>query len=158
VFQGAGGTLQVHDFNPGEENDLFWTVPISSDSVDGDAEDGAASLALTNFAIDDYGNVGNALSGGHEIAHASLTVQLNWSHLRRLVRASNANLPTPFRARELQADNSGATLRWSAFDSGTDFSGKAFSGRFSGRTNTADFAMLATERNGVFFSSREEDD
>jgi hypothetical protein len=145
TFSRAVGSpqLQEHDFNPGEENGLFWTVPLSEDSVDADFEDGTASLTLTRLEIDDYGNVGNALTGGHEIATASMNIRLRWHGPSRFVRFSQLTFPTPFAARELQGVGSGATRSWSAVENGH---------HFSGNTNTADFAMLATERNGVFFS------
>jgi hypothetical protein len=147
VFVGAGGTQQVHDFNPGEENGLFWTLAIPKHSVKSDFGDGTASLSLTNFAMDDYGNVGNALSGGKEIAVASLTVRIRWSGLHTSVRFSNAGLPTPFAAHELQAAPGGATMHWSAVENGSVITGDE---------NTADFAMLARERNGVFFESEDD--
>jgi hypothetical protein len=149
VFKVAGGNQQVHDFNPGEENGLFWTVAIPEDSVDSEFEDGSASLSLKNFTIDDYGNVVNALSGGKEIATASLSVRIRWSGLRKKLHARQPGLPTPFEARELQGVNSGATMTWSAVENGA---------HFSGDKNTADFAMLAREKNGVFFDSDSEDD
>jgi len=142
VFQGAGGTSQVHDFNPGEEKGLFWTTPIHHGDARADFEDGTASLTLKKFTIDDYGNVGNALSGGKEIATAELNVRLEWSGLTVHKSFSNGSLPTPFRADELQGVNSGATLSFSAVENGA---------RFSGAANTADFAVLARDRNGVFF-------
>jgi hypothetical protein len=145
VFKGAGGTLQVHDFNPGEENGLFWTIPVSQRSAHGELHSGKATLTLTDFDMDDYGNVGNALTGGSEIASSSLSVSIRWQGLTNLVHFSNSTLATPFTATELQAVNAGATMPWSAVENGVQFSGNA---------NTADFAMLAEERNGIFFSSK----
>jgi hypothetical protein len=145
---GAGGTQQVHDFNPAEENGLFWTVPVPEDAAEADLEDGNATFELTNFTIDDYGNAGNALGGGKEIATANLTLRIRWRGLKSRLHASQPGLPTPFDARELQAFNSGATMHWSAVENGHAFAGK---------TNTADFAMLARERNGVFFESGDDD-
>jgi hypothetical protein len=135
---GAGGS-QVHDFNPGEENGLFWTVPLPEDSVEADPDDGAATLELKNFEIDDYGNVGNALSGGHEIATARLSLQIDWSGVTRRARFVNGSLPTPFAA---SMAVTGATLQFTAVENGQTF---------SSQSNSPDFAMVASERNGVFF-------
>jgi hypothetical protein len=145
VFQVAGGNQQVHDFNPGEENGLFWTVPLHAGDVRADFDDATASLTLKRFEIDDYGNVGNALSGGTEIALASLSLSIRWSGFQKIVTYSKVGLPTPFSARELQSVDSGATMSWSAI--GT-WSG--VSSTMVGQTNTAAFAVLAEERNGVF--------
>jgi hypothetical protein len=142
VFQSAGGADQVHDFNPGEENGLFWTVPLHNGDARADFDNGTASLSLNRFEIDDYGNVGNALSGGSEIATADLTVQLNWSGLGASKPVSNSSLPTPFSAQERQGVNSGATMSWSAVENGA---------KINGAPNTADAAVLARDRNGVFF-------
>jgi hypothetical protein len=140
VFQSAGGTLkQVHDFNPGEENELFWTTPIPPGAARHDFASGLASLTLHSFRIDDYGNVVRALTGQPELATASMSVQMDWSGLVRDVTYSNATLPTPFFAHEKQ---NVATMSWSAVENGA---------RFSGSPNTADFAVIANERNGSFF-------
>jgi hypothetical protein len=140
VFKSAGGTLtQVHDLNPGEENELFWTTPIPTGAVRADFAAGVASMALHSFRIDDYGDVARALTGQPELATASISLQLNWSGLVRDVTYSNATLPTPFAAHEKQDV---ATMSWSAVENGV---------RFSGGVNTADFAVLAKERNGSFF-------
>jgi hypothetical protein len=132
----------VHDFNPGEENGLFWTVPLHNGDARADFDSGTASLTLNRFEIDDYGNVANALSGGHEIATADLTVHLDWSGLGASNPVSNASLPTPFSAQERRAFNSGATMSWSAVENGA---------QIVGARNTADVAVLARDRNGVFF-------
>jgi hypothetical protein len=136
----------VHDFNPGEENGLFWTVPLPEDSVDADPDDGAATLTLRNFAIDDYGNVINALSGGHEIASARLSLKIDWRGVIRRTRVVAGSLSTPFAA---DMAVTGATLRFSAVENGRTF---------TGQSNAPDFAMVATERNGVFFRRGRVDD
>jgi hypothetical protein len=150
VFVGAGGSQQVHDFNPGEENGLFWTAPIPTNSVRADLEEGTAALALTDFPIDDYGNVGNAISGGSEIGTALLSLQIRWGGPTQRFSFVNAGLPTPFRA---SGAKTGATMSWSAVETIT-----GVTHRLSGAANAADFAMLAKERNGVFFSSDDDGD
>src|SRR5262249_28672239 len=67
-------------------------------------------LTLNRFDIDDYGNVGNALSGGHEIASASLSISIRWSAFQQDVAFTNRGLPTAFSAHELQSMNSRATI------------------------------------------------
>jgi hypothetical protein len=129
----------VHDFNPGEENGLFWTTPIPNGAARTDFDGGTASLALHGFRIDDYGNVVRALTGQPELATASLSVQMDWSGLVRDVTFSNATLPTPFAAHEKQDV---ARMSWSAVENGV---------RFSGGVNSSDFAVIARERNGSLF-------
>lgn len=150
VFKGAGGSQQVHDYNPGEENGLFWTVPIPDHSVHADVEDGTATLALTNFSIDDYGNVGNAISGGSEIGTALLSLEVRWRRPTERFSFVNPSLPTPFRARGVKT---GATMSFSAVET----IGGVTHG-VSGAANAADFGMVAAERNGVFFQGGDEND
>ncbi|PZR97293.1 MAG: hypothetical protein DLM67_08345 [Candidatus Nephthysia bennettiae] len=150
MFVGAGGSQQVHDYNPGEENGLFWTVPIPSDSVDVDLDDGTAALDLRNFLIDDYGNVGNAISGGKEIGTALLSMHIRWGGSAQRFSFINAGLPTPFRARGFKTR---ATMTWSAVET---IGGVTHTVR--GAKNQADFGMVARERNGIFFSQTEDDE
>jgi hypothetical protein len=150
VFAGAGGSHQVHDYNPGEENGLFWTVPIPTNSVRVDIEDGIAALALSDFGIDDYGTVGNAISGGKEIGTARLSLRVKWQHPAESFSFVNPGLPTPFRANGVKTE---ATMSWSAHETIGDVTH-----RLSGDENSADFAMVANERNGVFFPGDEDGD
>jgi hypothetical protein len=139
----------VHDFNPGEENGLFWTVPVPSRSVHVDLEEGTAAFALTNFQIDDYGDVGNAISGGKEIGTASLSLQIRWGGSTRRFSVVNAGAPTPFRIKGFRTQ---ATMVWSAIETIGSVTHP-----LSGAANSADFGLVARERNGVFFSRSEEE-
>ena len=147
---GAGGSQQVHDFNPAEENGLFWTVPSPTNSVHVDFDDGTAALALGNFQIDNYGNVGNAISGGSEIGTARLSLRVRWSRPTKHLSYVNGVEPTPFRVKGFQT---GATMDWSAVETI-----RGVTHRLSGATNSEDFAMVAREKNGVFFEREDEDD
>jgi hypothetical protein len=135
---GAGGSQQVHDYNPAEENGLFWTIPVPGDSVQANAGTGVASFGLTDFTIDDYGNVGNAISGGKEIDTASLTFRIDWSGVKERVSFFNNDIPTPF---AMAGALTGATMTWSASEMG---------GILTGSANSADFGLVAEETNGVF--------
>ncbi len=149
MFVGAVGSQQVHDYNPGEENGLFWTVPIPSSSVDVDLDNGTAALALSNFLIDDYGNVGNAISGGKEIGTAKLSMHIRWGGSAQRFSFVNAGLPTPFRVRGFKTK---ATMGWSAVET---IGGVTHT--VTGDRNDADFGMVAREKNGVFFAQGDDD-
>src|SRR5215469_12237895 len=76
LFTGAVGTGQVHDFNPGTDNSLFWTVPVAGDAVSADIPHGTASLALDNVDVEDYHNLRNAiLDGPNDPATVSFAMQ-----------------------------------------------------------------------------------
>lgn len=142
VFKVAGGNLQqVHDFNPGEENLLFWTIPVQHSAAAADVGAGTASLSLTNFDIDDYGTVGNALTGGHEIATARLTMNIRWSGVTSRETFSQPTFATPFTVTDLA--HTGATMSWTAVENGKTIVGHP--------STTPNFAIVATERNGAFF-------
>jgi hypothetical protein len=106
-------------------------------------DDGTADFALSNFLIDDYGNVNNAISGGSEIGTALLSLHVKWSGPTEQFSFVNASLPTPFRSRGFKTR---ATMKWSAVETINSVTQVV-----SGATNSADFAMVARERNGVFF-------
>ena len=75
------GTDQIHDFNPGIDPfpaGLFWTVAIPEDSVALNLGRGTASYRLSNFAIEDYGSIGNALSDGSS-APGIVSFDVEWS-------------------------------------------------------------------------------
>ena len=47
--------MQTHDFNPGLDNNLFWTVPVHSDTVSVDLDAHRADLQVEDIDIEDYG-------------------------------------------------------------------------------------------------------
>ena len=55
---------QVHDFDPGLDNGLFWTVPIDKSSLKVSPGSGRASLVVKDLDMEDYFNVINALQDG----------------------------------------------------------------------------------------------
>jgi hypothetical protein len=125
-------------------------VPIPASSVDVDLEDGTAAFALRSFQIDDYGTVGNAISGGSEIGSAKLSLTIRWGGPTQRFSFVNAGLPTPFRAKGV---TTGATMSWSAVET---IGGVTHP--LSGAANSAVFGMVARERNGAFFAADDEDD
>lgn len=139
---------QIHDFNPGVDpfpDGLFWTMPIPRHSVRADLEDKTASLRLTNTAIDDYGNVANALSGGKDTGSATINLELEW---KGGMRTSYSNPAHQFRGNFVRGTST-ATLQWSATMPGFSFdSGEAHS----------EFAQIGQQSNGRFFAEDDEED
>jgi len=96
------GGAQIHDFNPGiEQNGLFWTVILPTDAVQVDLDAGTATLAVDDLHIQDYGNIKNAITGyaGPPVpAVVSFTVQWtatggvnNWSNAAQQFRGAFRN-------------------------------------------------------------------
>src|SRR6266849_3859579 len=88
LFNGAVGTSQVHDFNPGirDNTGLFWTQAIAGDAVTFNLEHGTATLAADDLDEEDYHNLHNALLDGPSDPVHRFTgrfrlasVQIEWS-------------------------------------------------------------------------------
>ena len=69
---------QIHDFNPGLDNDLFWTVPVDEDSLKVNPGSGVASLVVDKLVIEDYFNVVNALNDGNNNP-ATVSFKIHWA-------------------------------------------------------------------------------
>jgi hypothetical protein len=132
----VGLTSQVHDFNPGQDNGLFWTVPVDRGSVHINLGAGSAALHVADLDLEDYGNVGNALSDGPSVP-ATVSFDANWSGTAEKVKIRNHD--TGFAGEYIRNT---ATLTWSASESGFSFTAEPL---------TSGFAEIGHERNGVFF-------
>jgi hypothetical protein len=137
---------QQHDFNPGiAPSGLFWTVPVSHESVkiefdDDDREPPTASLKVANLAIEDYHTLANALVDGPSV-DGTVSFEVRWSGVKQRLNIRNSQLMfTGSFVEDL------ATIVWSART--TD--GFAFTSDGAQSTQSA-FAIIGRERNGVFF-------
>ena len=130
---------QVHDFDPGLDNGLFWTVPIDGNSVKVEPGSGRASLVVNNLEMEDYFNVVNALNDGKS-NEATVSFEVHWAPgMKRFkVRDETTGMAGEF------VKNS-ATMAWSV-----ESAGKA---HLSGpeETSSSVSAQVGHERNGVFF-------
>jgi hypothetical protein len=98
---------------------------------------GTATMSVAEFPLGDYGNVGNALSGGPgEFAHVSFDVSWGSSSDRVNIRNSQTGFAGQF-VRNV------ATMTWSSKQPGFEYHANA---------NSSDFATVGNERNGVFFN------
>ena len=161
VYEPGPGS-QIDDLNPGiTPSGLFWTAVIPPDSVQvgfdededdddqgqsggggGHTLDGAASVRVKNIAVQDFGNIGNALfGGGPPPVPATLSYEVRWSGVNERVQINNA-------AQGFRGDfvRNQAQMKWSAVVG--DF--KFVSGPLS--TSSSVFAELGLERNGSFFT------
>lgn len=81
---------------------------------------------------------------------ASMSIRIRWSRPTQHFSFVNGAVPTPFRAKGFKTS---ATMNWSALETI-----RGVTHPLSGATNSAAFAMVAREKNGVFFTSEDEDD
>ena len=130
---------QVHDFNPGLDNGLFWTIPVPPDSVIADPGSGMASLVVSNLVLEDYGNVINALLDGPSTP-ATVSFQVHWAAGMRRIKVRDQVIGV---AADFMPNT--ATMEWSVASGSNVYS--------SGPENTSSSVsgQVGHERNGVFY-------
>jgi len=130
---------QVHDFDPGLDNGLFWTVPVDAAAVSVNPGSGRASLAVKNLQMEDYFNIVNALQDGASNA-VTVSFEVHWApgvkHFK--VRDRDAGMAGEFIMNT-------ATMVWSAESNGVAY-------QSGPRDTSASISgQVGHERNGVFF-------
>ena len=132
----------MHDFNPGLDNGLFWTVPVPTNSVNVGAS-GKASLVVNNLVMEDYFNIVNALKDGAVSGTnpATVSFQIHWAQGGKRI---NVRDPATGMAGEFVKNS--ATMSWSVaspagviYQSGPE------------KTSASIASQVGQERNGVFF-------
>ena len=138
IFEDVGLTSQVHDFNPGidEDDGLFWTIAIERGSVRVNLANGSASLHVADLDVEDYHDVVNALLDGPSV-EATVAFDVSWSGIGEQVKVRNADVD--FGGEYIR---NSATLVWSASESGFSFDSDPLG---------SGFATIGHERNGSFF-------
>jgi len=133
----------VHDFNPGLDNGLFWTVPVPTDSVSVEGVSGKASLVVNNLVMEDYFNIVNAVKDGalSGTNPATVSFQIHWAQ-----GGKHTNVKDPASGMAGEFVKNSATMAWSA----TSPAGVFYR---SGPENTSASisSQVGHERNGVFF-------
>ena len=133
-------TDQIHDFNPGiRPSGLFWTVPVKEDALQVDLANGKATLALTNFGLEDYGTLENALMDGPEL-DASVTFKMTWT-----ATGDPFNVSDPVHQFAGRYSLARVDISWT----GTNESGFSFA---SSPGITQVKSVIGRERNGIFFA------
>jgi hypothetical protein len=131
--------VQTHDFNPGLDNNLFWTVPVRSDSVSVDLPDHTATLHVQDIDLEDYGNIVNALQDKNEHEGiASFTVKWSGHQEEIHVRDNKHGFRGTYSIGK-------ATIAWTASRQGFFYRSDP------AKTSVTEFAMIGRERNGRFF-------
>lgn len=147
LFNGAVGSNQVHDFNPGiRESGLFWTQPVAGDSATFNLENGIATLSANDLDEEDYHNLLNALSDGPSDP-ASVTFEMRWTAIGETMNVTTV-VPPPsllqqrFTGRFRLCD---VQIEWSADAPNFHFQSDPASTTVNRRS------VIGRERNGVFF-------
>ena len=143
LFTGPVGSGQIHDFNPGiRAGGLFWTQPVSADSLDVDLERGTATLSEVDLDVEDYHNLHNALIDGPSDP-ASVSFEMRWAAVEHepLMKVTDPvhRFTGKFRI-------SAVEIAWSAKVGSFVFVSDAPGTTVNVRS------VIGRERNGVFFS------
>jgi hypothetical protein len=119
---------------------LFWTIPISQNTISVNFAAGTAAFQASNVDVEDYHDVVNALLDGPEV-DAEVSWDIRWSHPKG--RTKIRDLQNGFVGDFVQ---NVAQIAWAGqTDTATFVSDPA-------STSHNEFSLLAHERNGVFFS------
>ncbi len=138
-LDGSRGT-QIHDFNFGiPRSGLFWTAPVSEDSVEGELEDGFASFSSTNLPLPDARNLDNSLHGG-PTAPGTVSFNMRWTGIGSPFHFTNTG--DRFRGNFQFAT---VEIEWSAHTAGFSFASDP------ANTTVTVAGIIGEERNGVFF-------
>jgi hypothetical protein len=141
LFNGAVGSNQVHDFNPGirDTTGLFWTQPVAGDMVTFNLEQGTATLGADDLDEEDYHNLNNAVHDGPSDS-ASVSFEMRWNAIARPQNITDDvhRFTGRFRLCSVQ-------IEWSASAPGFQFVSDPAS------TTTNIRSVIGRERNGVFF-------
>jgi hypothetical protein len=141
--------VQIHDLNPGITADgLFWTIAIPAEGIHVQLGKGVASMHVTDVAIDDYGDIPNALLGGGPTpipGVVSFTVE--WSGVNERVKVRNNNPPASGGGFAGTFIRNTAQMEWTATVGDFTFVSDALA------TSASAFAEIGQERNGIFFPS-----
>src|SRR5207302_4251617 len=113
------------------------SVAIPEDSVALNLGRGTASYRLSNFAMEDYGNIGNALSDGSSVPGV-VSFDVDWSGV--VERATSSDTRSQF---SLSLVRTGASIAWSGSSSLGSFASDA--------VTKVHFAHLAHQTDGPFF-------
>jgi len=141
LFTGPVGSGQVHDFNPGiRASGLFWTQPVSADTLDVDFERGTAALSADDLDVEDYHNLHNALLDGPSDP-SSVSFQMRWSALEPAMRVTDQvhGFTGRFRVSKVE-------IAWSARVGSFAFDSDPPSTTVNVRS------VIGRERNGMFFA------
>jgi hypothetical protein len=146
VFDGSG--TQIHDFRPGiEPNGLFWTSAIGRDEAHIHSGNGIADVDVTDLAVPDYFNIGNALfpPAGFQPEPGVVSFRGHWSQSGDKHDFDYQNSATDEKWQGMFALNSLST-EWR----GETALARYVSGPMSESTSL--FAEAGFERNGFFYS------
>jgi hypothetical protein len=155
----ADTTKQIHDYAPFiTPSGLFWTMPLHPNSVQVQFNSARASMHVDGLSIPDTHDLANSLTGGKgfasmgiqipPIAPVPATVSFDVQWFGEISRATVVNEAQNFRGDFIKT---GSTIKWSSMQNGFFFDSE----EPDPSHNLG--ATIGRERNGVFFSEKDDD-
>jgi hypothetical protein len=141
LFTGPVGSGQIHDFNPGiRAGGLFWTLPVSADTLDVDLERGTATLGADDLDVEDYHNLHNALLDGPSDP-STVSFEMRWTAVESAIKVTDPvhTFTGKFRISKVEI---GWSAKVGSFVFVSDPPGTTVNVR----------SVIGRERNGVFFA------
>jgi hypothetical protein len=133
---------QLHDFAPPiPASGLFWTIPVSPDSVQVDLDRASASLRVSDLPIPDWGDLRYATTDGPNVPSV-VSFVVRWDGA--LDRASRRHEEQRWMGDNVQTQ---ATIDWSAQQAGFQFASDPAT------TSHSQATVMGRRRNGVFFAA-----
>jgi len=132
---------QIHDFNPGiAPSGLFWTQPVSEETVQNESDQATASFDLVDLPEQDFFNLANALHGGSSVP-ATVSFGMRWVGTSSPIELTNAaqGFTGTFTI-------STVSIEWSAKTAGFEFVSDP------AEKSVSVAGIMAEERNGIFFT------
>ena len=144
LFTGpVGSSGQIHDFNPGiRPSGLFWTQPVSADTLEVDLQRGTATLSQDDLDEEDYHNLHNALLDGPSDP-ASVSFEMRWTAVEQ---EPSMKVTDPVHRFTGKFRITTVEIAWSAKVGSFVFVSDPPSRTVNVRS------VIGRERNGVFFS------
>lgn len=141
VNQDGSRGPQVHDFNPGiPPSGLFWTQPVSEETVQNESDQATASFDVTGLPEQDFFNLANALHGGSSVP-ATVSFSMRWVGTSPPIEFTNTA-----QAFTGTYTISTVTIEWSAKTAEFEFVSDPAD------TSVSVAGITGEERNGVFFT------
>jgi hypothetical protein len=144
-----------------DQNDVFWMIRISHESVEVDFDGARARLRVRNLDVFDDHDIANSLTQGLGLpnppivpgfppiagrfpVHATVSFDVEWNGVLDMAHIENSTQPDHFKGDFL---STGATISWSA-----EQAGFLFESDMPPDPKANLISVLGRERNGVFFS------